>query len=276
MKHLILITTSIFSVLCTHLIYADEYPTDPAKWEVIARPSKNDRDEYYAFLHRANFSRHEWQVDLVDGKVLARLQEDVKVPKEQSPNFDTTVQLQDSKAQAFRILKVSNGWISAYNQGEFGSAVYWFSEDGKSKKKLSDHQINEFLIEGDRIFAVEGLAHLSLSQGSMIEIKRNDGEWKVEEFLRLSGAAEGIARIGEGDYVIVTSDMLLRVSLDRQILKLIPNGDWGGLYPNSVATDGKYVYIGMRQFVARCKLGKSVQSFDLLVPSSKWLNTKNE
>ena len=276
MKHIILIITSILSILGTHAICADEYSTDPTKWEVISRPSKNDWKGYYDFLHRANFSSHEWQVDTVDSKVTARLREDIKAAKEESPDFDTTVQLQDSKAPAFRTLKVSDGWIAAYNQGEFGSAVYWFSEDGKRKKKLSDHQINEILIEGDRIFAVEGLAHLSLSQGSMIEIKKHDGQWKVEEFLPLSGSAEAIARVGEGDYVIVTSDMLLRVNLDRQILMLIPSGDWGGLYPNSVATDGKYLYIGMRQFVARCRLGRSVQSFDLLVPSSKWLNTKNE
>jgi hypothetical protein len=186
------------------------------------------------------------------------------------------VQLQDAKAPARRTLKVSDGWIAAYNQGEFGAAVYWFSKDGKNRKKLSDHQINDFLIEGDRIFAVEGLAHLSLSQGSLIEIKKEDGSWKVEEFLPLPGSGEAIARVGKGDYIIATSDMLLRVNLDREILLLIPNGDWGGLYPSSVATDGNYVYIGMRQFIARCKLGKNVQSLDFLVPSSKWLNTKNK
>ena len=276
MKRIILITSFIFSVLSTHASCADDYPTDPAKWEVTTRPSKNDRDRYQAFLHRANFSRHDWRVSVEDGKVVARVRAEVTAPKEKSPDFDTTVQLQDSKAPAFRTLKVSDGWIAAYNQGEFGSAVYWFSGDGKNKKKLSGHQVNEFVIEGDRVFAVEGLAHLSLSQGSMIEIKKQDNQWKVEEFLPLPSSAEAIARVGEGDFVIVTSDMLLRVNLDRQILILIPTGDWGGLYPNSIATDGKYAYIGMRQFVARCKLDKSVQNFDLLVPSSKWLNTKNE
>ncbi len=276
MKRAIFIITCLSKVLGTLALCADDYPTDPSAWEVIDRPSKSNRDAYYAFLHRANYSRHEWHVSVVDGKVVARLREDVKPAEVQAPEFDTAVQLQDAKAPAFLTIKVSDGWIAAYNQGEFGSAVYWFSENGKSKKKLSDHQINEFLIEGDRIFAVEGLAHLSLSQGSMIEIKKEDRGWKIEEFLPLPESAEAIAGIGEGDYAVVTSDMLLRVNLDRQILMLIPSGEWGGLYPNSVATDGKYLYIGMRQFVARCKLGSSVQSFDLLVPSSKWLNTKNE
>lgn len=263
-------------MLGVHALCGDEYPTDLAKWEVIGRPSKDDSDRYYSFLDLANHSPHEWRVSSKDGKVVAQLQADVEAQKERSPDFDTTVQLQNAKAAAFRTLKVLDGWIAAYNQGEFGSAVYWFSEDGKSRKKLSDHQINEFLVEGDRIFAVEGLAHLSLSQGSMIEIKREDRGWKVEKLLPLPGSGEAIARIGDGDYAVVTSDMLLRVNLDREVLMLIPNGDWGGLCPNSVATDGKYLYIGMRQFVARCRLGRSVQTFDLLVPSSKWLNTKNE
>ena len=261
-------------MLSPQTTYADEYPADLAQWEVVVCPSESDWEEYSAFHRRANFSSHEWQVHLVDGKVEARLREDVKALPEERPKFDTTVQLQDSKAPASRILKVLDGWIAAYNQGEFGSAVYWFDEEGESKSKLSDHQINEFVIEGDRIFAVEGLAHLSLSKGSMIEIKKEDGSWKVEEFLSLPASAEAITRVGDGDYLIVTSDMLLRVNLAREILMLIPSGDWGDLYPNSVATDGENIYIGMRQFVARCKLGKAAQSVELLVPSSKWLNEK--
>lgn len=273
MKRITAIAASLLLIVCTHAEAADKYETDPKKWKVIPRPTESDWDGYHAFLHRANFSKHEWVIDRIEGKIVALLKQDFKPTNEQSPNFDTTVKLQDSKASASRILKVSDGWIAAYNQGEFGSAVYWFSVDGKEKKKLSNHQINEFQLEGDRIFAVEGLAHLSMSEGSMIEIQKGADGWKVTEFLNLPSSAEAIARIGEGDFVIVTSDMLLRVNLTREILILIPSADWGGLYPNSVTVDDKFIYVGMRQFVARCELGRSVQKLELLVPDSKWLNT---
>jgi len=273
------------------LVQGLEHSSDPAKWEVIPHPKKEDPSAYHEFLYRANRSKHEWVVNDHGAQVAVRLRQDEPLEDQQSPDFDTSLHLHDPndpifqafnadvdpqelKASAFRTLKVSDGWIVAYNQGEFGSAVYWFSEDGKSKKKLSNHQINQILIEGDRIFAVEGIAHLSISEGSMIEIKKEGGEWKVLEFLPLQESAEAIARVGKGDYLVVTSSQLLRVNLDRKILKLIPSADWGTLYPNSVATDGEYAYIGMRQFVVRCRLGKSAQNFEFLAPSAKWLNTK--
>jgi hypothetical protein len=173
--------------------------------------------------------------------------------------------------------KVDDGWIAAYNRGEFGAAVYWFNSDGKMRRKVSDHQINQFMVDNGRIFAVQGLAHLSLSRGSMIELRKAKGQWSAEEFVPLPGSAEAIAQIASGDYVIVTSDMLLRVNLEKELSVLVPNGDWGSLYPNSVAiADDGYIYVGMRQFVVKCKLSRSVQNFAFLVPDKAWLNTKNE
>jgi hypothetical protein len=179
-------------------------------------------------------------------------------------------------ASASQVLRVPDGWIAAYNRGEFGAAVYWFSPDGIKKRKLSDHQINQFMCDGDRIFAVEGLAHLELSEGSMIEILKEKNSWKVIEFLPLPGAGQAIAQIGSGDYLVLTSEMLLRVNLEREMKILLASAGWNMLYPNSVSTDGKNVYIGMRQFVARCKLARSVQNFEFLIPDSKWINTKRE
>jgi hypothetical protein len=179
------------------------------------------------------------------------------------------VRLQSSKASASYTLKVADGWIAGYDEGEFGGAVYWFSLDGKIKMKLSDVNINEFIVDGSRIFAVTGLAHLNFSEGSMVEILKVEGEWTVVEFVPLPDSGEAIARVGVGDYVIVTSTMLLRVNLKKEMRILIANKNWGILYPNSIAVDDKNIYIGMRKYVVRCNLASNVQSFDCLVPNSK-------
>jgi hypothetical protein len=208
-----------------------------------------------------------------EGKVEAFLESDYKRPKAEYPDFDTTLALQNAPVPARQALKVDDGWIAAYNEGEFGSAVYWFNRDGTAKRKLSDHQVNRFLIEGDRIFAVEGLNHLDISRGSMIEITKGRQGWTAQEWIPLPASGAAIARIDAGDFIVVTSDMLLRVNLKREVLVLVPKADWGGLYPRSVAIskDG-FIYVGMRQFVARCKLATSVQSVDFLVPDRTWLN----
>ena len=53
--------------------------------------------------------------------------------------------------------------------------------------------------EGDRvttrhgIFAVEGLAHLSMTQGSMIQLIRESGKWTFKTVAALPQAAEAVA-----------------------------------------------------------------------------------
>jgi len=276
MRHLTIISTTLFLVLFTLLAKAEQHAKDLTKWSIVTQPDEKDWNKNDRFYQLANISSLEWSVSNVKGKVIPSLRSDLATEKKEFPEFDTTVKLQSSKAKAFLTLKVADGWIAAYNRGEFGSAVYWFSKDGKTKKKLSEHQINEFLIEGDRIFAVEGLAHMSLSQGSMIEIKKLNDTWKVLDFIPLPDSAEAITRIAKGDYLIVTTSMLLRVNLKKEIKILIPNAQWGGLYPNSIAVDDKHVYIGMRQFIARCKISNNIQSYDFIVPTSKWLNTNTD
>ncbi len=254
---------------------AGRYSVDPNTWKVVARPDRDDWWEYGAFDQRAMLSDYEWIVESVDGRAVARLLEDGPAETGPSPDFDTTVELRYRKAAAFRTVRVNDGWIAAYEavDGD-GSAVYWFNENGEQKVKLSAHQINGFLIEGDRVIAVEGLAHNRTSDGSIIEIQKVQGHWAVTELFLLHEVAQAIGRIAEDDYIVATANMLLRVNLRRREMSiLIPHAGWGGWIgeANSVVVDKKFVYVGMRQFVARCKLGKSVQDFEFLVPGPEWL-----
>lgn len=275
MKRISLQTLLVCVFLFPVSLFGRNFDADIKKWTVVKAPDKASK-EYDIFSQRANLSDHDWVVDRSDGKLRVRHLRYSESTKPKLPNFDTTAQLQDRKTAASQCLKVEGGWIAAYNKGEFGSAIYWFSTDGTEKKKLSEHQINEFLCEGDRVFAVEGLSHLSISRGSMIEIVRENGIWMVKEFLPLPSSAQAIAPIASGEYVIVTSDSLLRVNLKKEILMLIPNANWGDLYPNSIEVDDGYIYIGMRQFVARCRITKSVETYEFLLPDTSWLSTRTE
>lgn len=110
----------------------------------------------------------------------------------------------------------------------------------------------------------------------MIEFVRKGKEWKVVEFLHLPEAPQGIVQTPDKDFLIETSNMLLRVNLKKEVSILVINGRWGGLYPHSITVDEDFAYIGMRQFVARCKLVDGGQNFKFLLPDKTWLNTKTE
>lgn len=82
----------------------------------------------------------------------------------------------------------------------------------------------------------------------MVELRKDGEKWLCEEFVCLPEAGKCITRVAFGDYVIVTSSMLLRVNLKREIIVLIPRGGW--FNANSVALgDDGFVYIGSRHLV---------------------------
>jgi hypothetical protein len=193
--------------------------------------------------------------------------------------FDAKVQLPDGPVTGPDLgVEVKDGWILAYNKGEWGGAIYWFSKDGRARRKLSDDQVNQFLVDEGRIVAVQGLAHLRISEGSLIEVTDEGGRWSVRELVRLPECGEAIAKVGRNEYAVVTSGQLLRVGTDeKKIRELTPKDAWNSLYPTSVVigADG-CAYLGMQQFVARCRIDGEGQKFDFLVPNKSWLNTKTE
>jgi len=176
------------------------------------------------------------------------------------------------------IIRVSDGWLIAYNRGEWGGSLWWFGGDGKDHYKVSGHQVNQFLRYKGRIFAVEGLSHLGSSEGSVIEVALQDKRWKAVTFVQLPASDEAAADLPDGRLCVLTSDMLFALSLDKKLELLLPAPDWTSLQPSSLAVDAKagVVYIGMRQFVARYRLNETDHQFQYSVPGKEFLNSKDE
>lgn len=193
-----------------------------------------------------NESEFEWVVQREDGRVVAHPDSARRSASGGSPAFDTTAELTHAITSGVPHAKVDDGWIVGYDAGEFGGTVYWFDKAGMKKRRLSDYQIQQFLVDGKRLFAVESRGHMT--SGSMVELRKDGEKWLCEEFVCLPEAGKCIARVAFGDYVIVTSSMLLRVNLKREIIVLIPRGGW--FNANSVALgDDGFVYIGSRHLV---------------------------
>lgn len=275
--------TSMILLLAAQGLCAERtYDPNVDTWSVVTPPPQTDKEAWRAFWGFTNDIRAQlriwkqiWVVRRENGKVLAYLEGDYKPKPGETPDFDTTMELPRARAmQASVLTKVDDGWIAGYNAGEFGAAVYWFNETGTQKYKVSEHHIHGFLFEGKRLFAVQGLDHL-ISRGSMVELRKERGKWVCGEFLPLPQSGEAIAKIAPGDYVVLTSSMLLKVNLKKEVTVLVPKALWIG--GNSVVVDNDgFIYIGMRRFVARCKLAGTVQRVEYLMPDESWLNTDKE
>ena len=115
----------------------------------------------------------------------------------------------------------------------------------------------------NKIYAIEGLAHLSMSEGSIVEIKKDNGKWTSKEYLKLPSAPEAIELDSKNNFIIVTSSSLLSIDNYNHIDTLIATGMWDSyLYPNSLVNQNDILFIGMR---------KGVFKYNLLTKKDEWL-----
>lgn len=262
-----LIASILLSVLGLHAATPD-YPRDITKWEAVVAPPEAEKG---AWLLEANRSHLEWHVFTEDGVPSAEHGQAVRRKGCDRPKFTPKVGM-FSMAPAFAL--VDDGWLVGFNHGEFGAALFWFSHDGETSYKISDHQVVEFFSLPDGVHAIEGLAHMGRSLGSVICVARpKPGEpWQAASIAKLPFAPYAVSLRKDGTMLITLSDSLVSIGPDRKINTLLANAPWRGLYPSSsiIQPDDRRLYIGMRQFVGEFDL--ATNKFRFLIPSKQILD----
>lgn len=257
------IVAPLVSSVCIAAEDAGTFETDVTQWKVVDRPTfeaeKASNDPF------AVSPEHDWKVINTDATVTTNIYDEWE--KFDLP-FDASIDLSThyKNIDPFQAIKTDDGWITGYNRGEFGSAIYWYNDDGTQRKKLSEHRVNGFTVVKNRIFAAEGIAHMSLDEGSIIEIVKVNQQWAVLEFIALPESAEAITQLPNGDLAVITSSAIRRLTLDKKLSTLATNRDWMYLYPNSITSDDKFIYVGMRAYIARIPLTGKTGKVEFLSP----------
>lgn len=138
---------ALLPVLASAHEHPKDYDADVSHWQVVALPSAEKFDEHWAFLNRANMSGIEWNVRLEKGVVKAVLGEGyVETLADDRPTFSLNLSKDgDPRTEPNAVHRVSDGWLASYNRGEFGGAVWWFSNDGSDRRALSKHRVSQFI-----------------------------------------------------------------------------------------------------------------------------------
>ncbi len=268
--HVLLIAAALSLASAPPSFAAEHFP-DISKWTEVQAPPASKAAERAVWSYAANYSDLEWRVTSDRGQVRAALTGRNSESRQPRPDF---IPIAGRFRGGSAFVQAEDGWLVGFNQGEFGAALYWFSRDGKTNYWISDHQVVGFVSRGDALYAIEGLAHLSLSRGSLIGIWRPDpvSRWQARVEAELPFAPYAVSLLKDGTFLIALSDSLIAVDTEHQIRTLLANAPWSGLYPNSsvLADDQSRLYIGMRQFVGEYDLRRG--TLRLLVPSPKFLN----
>jgi hypothetical protein len=126
----------------------------------------------------------------------------------------------------------------------------------------------DFIDHDSGLYAVEGLAHITLLEGHLIKLVHDSlGIWGAEEVLDLGDAPYAATLGPDGTPFIVTSRRLLALSFPIELSVIIDSAFWSCLYPNSVVVSpDSVVYIGMRAGVAAIDLKDSTREIEWLQP----------
>jgi len=249
----------------------DSYEQNVTAWQEVSRPATSLSGSRMVWHNSANQSDYEWKV-FKEGQVIKAVLDkyDEKRAQEKPPFSPQAENLKYFRAS----LKVDDGWLIGFNHGEFGAALYWFDPSGQKRHKISSHQVVAFFPSSNGILAIEGLAHLSFSYGSIIRITKQS-QWQAQKVTLLPEAPRTGAEFKDGRLLLVLSDSLAEYFLkgEHERLKFLEkDGGWLGLYPNSVVLtdDETKAYIGMRQYVTEYDFKRRTLRF--LIPDSTFLN----
>lgn len=80
-------------------------------------------------------------------------------------------------------IEFDGGWLVSYSQGEFGSHIYWFSNDSKTQKRITrGYHINKFISSDGVVYGIGGFSHGLFSNGYIIKISNEGAKIQTEEF----------------------------------------------------------------------------------------------
>lgn len=224
----------------------------------------------------ANRSDDTWRLSLVDGEILADRESSSET---MMTNYFATIEgasyfpLDRSGEAPSEVERVSDGFLVAYNNGEWGGAVVWVSSDFARQYEISRHQVIKFIRKGADLYALAGLSHLGISHGELIHFRRStDGRWTATEVAELREAPSAHLPIGEDSILVITETQLLRVWFDGRVATLYTGGrGFSPIYSFVRTADGTLYLASMGTVIRLTPTGTTYQG-EWLFPASILLN----
>ncbi len=246
-------------------------PEDLYAWIKVA-PPKAGSDAWNA----ARDSEYEWQVEMKNGRPIARRRSPKAEEESALPVLIKRTRGPHPEPGEIHAVKVTDGWLIAFNAGEGGGSLWWYGADGRQSYKVSNDRISQFLPNNRSLFALEGLANFNSSRGQIVQLRQNgQGQWISTQFFDLGHAPDvGLVDSG-GDFIVSTTDTLVRVHPDKTETVLLPKVFWGGLSPRSMALSPTGdIYLGMHHGVSIVYPLNHAYVADWLLPNKDFVRAK--
>ncbi|MGZ4056921.1 MAG: hypothetical protein ACXVPU_02850 [Bacteroidia bacterium] len=230
-------TTYILLTILTlfSLTSCGQTPVNIPKEFIETVPPKLGSSEWY----KLNYSNNEFGVKIIDGKLEIKKVDEVNECE----------------------LNISNGKIVGVNRGEWGGKLTFVPTDTTKKSvEIKSGNIKFIFTFKDKVYFIEGLAHLSMSSGALYELDNNNDSFSFKKLLDFEDAPEAFTI--HQDKFLIASHKNFYVVKDFKKELIIQNAFWSNLYPNSIAAlDEKNVFLGIRGGIVKLDLTTKTLKF---------------
>ena len=189
--------------------------------------------------YRLTHSKNAWGVSIINGKL------DIK------------------KAKAINKceLKITGGTLIGIDMGEWGGQLNFIPEDPTKKAiEIRQGNINFIFNFKDKIYFMEGLAHLGLSRGAIYQLDVSNDKFTFAKLIDLGDAPAAFV-IYDDKFLVATSRGFCVIQDFKKEL-VFKDAFWAGLYPNSIAVlDEKNVFLGIRGGIVKLDLTNRTMKF---------------
>lgn len=192
-------------------------------------------NEWYSL----NYSRNEFAVKIIDGQLKVEKVDLVKTCE----------------------LSILNGKIVGIDRGEWGGTLIFVPADTtKSKVEIKRGNIKFIFSFKDKIYFIEGLAHLSMSSGALFELNNTNNSFTCKKIIDFDDAPEAFT-IYKDKFLVATHEKFYVVKDFKKEL-ILQDAFWSSLYPNSIAVlNEKNVFIGIRSGIVKLDLSTKKLNF---------------
>jgi hypothetical protein len=220
------LTTFIFSLFCL-FSYGQTKIIIPANF-VETKPPKVGSAEWYLL----NNSRNEFGVELKNGQL--------KIKKVKEKNR--------------KELKIGTGTLLGVDRGEWGGTLTFIPDDTKKDKiEIKKGNIKFIFSFKGKIYFIEGIAHLSLSEGVLFELDVTRDKFEYKEILKFEDAPEAYSIYYDKIFIATHRHFYVVDNFKKELI--FKDTFWSSLYPNSIAIiDEKNIFLGIRSGIVQLDL----------------------
>ena len=220
----------------------------PSGWFAKTFPASNPQPN--DDLLCANYSLDEWYLKIESGKLRISLS-----LEEERPAFPPRFTLTEEMKGKPVVARASNGWLVGFDAGELGGGLWWTSENGREKKKLSNENIHAIAPRGKELLVLAGLAHGATDEGKVYSYQSATQQaGNLDQIADLSSAPGAALVEKDGSVLIATQTRIVALDGSNQLRVLFQNNDMSLLYPHSIAEDAAgNIFVGMRYFILRLR-----------------------